>query len=74
MPLRNKLALLLTVISLGLLWPGLTFPILQVKLDAGLVSQFAKIQASVMDTSRSILGTVEDLWSKDNPIHGAPRS
>ncbi|MFW7379258.1 MAG: paraquat-inducible protein A [Oligoflexus sp.] len=65
---RNVVALLITVISLFMLIPGLYQPILHMTADARVISQVAELQAPVLNKSRSILGTAQDLFTTNNQI------
>lgn len=62
---RNVLTLIISLFSIGILIPGLTLPILSVKLDASLKASVGTIESGIFDHSRSILGTISDLHSKD---------
>ncbi len=62
---RNIVALLLIIISLGCLYPGLTFPILSIYIGA-------KIpiigEVGLHDSTQSIMKTIQTLWDNDNNL------
>lgn len=62
MPTRNLIALILTLLSLLILIPGLSQPIMQLNADAMISSQLANFQFEILNRSRSILGTAHDLF------------
>lgn len=62
MTIRNRLALLLTLVSLGLLWPGLTQPALTIRAS---IEIFGNEQELTNET-RSVLGAVESLHNSGN--------
>lgn len=62
MPIRNIVALILTLVSFGLLIPGLIKPILHLSADATVASQMADFHTTVINKSRSIIGTAKDLY------------
>jgi len=65
MHIRNKISLALIAVSIGLLIPGLIEPVFSLGVDVKVVSSLAEIDASVVDQSNSILGTVRDLYDRD---------
>lgn len=62
MSLRNVAAILLTLVSLGLLWPGLTEPVLTISASMTLFGQSKEIFRS----SQSIAQSVETLYKGGN--------
>ncbi|MDN5205546.1 paraquat-inducible protein A [Fulvivirgaceae bacterium BMA10] len=65
MPLRNKLAFLLIIVSLGFLYPGLSQPILTIKIGAVLPIIG---NTTFYELTQNILQTVETLYENDNAI------
>ena len=63
--MRNKLSLFLTLLSFGLLIPGITLPMFHLKVSGAVKSSLANLDLNVLDQSRSILETVKDLWTYD---------
>lgn len=61
---RNICGLLLVLISFLLLIPGLTLPIFYFNVSGEIRSQFANISGEIINTSRSILGTVDELYAQ----------
>lgn len=61
-----KIALLLSLLSLVLLIPGLTQPIITIKMDAKVETGFANFESNSLDKTRSIIGTVKDLIDSQN--------
>ena len=68
MSTRNIAGLVLILISIGLLVPGLTYPIFHLQVSGEIRSQFANISGEIINSSRSILGTVEKLNSQDRTL------
>jgi paraquat-inducible protein A len=69
MSLRNKIAYSLTVFSLILLYPGVTWTMFTLTMKGKIDSSLAKINLDVLDKSSSIIQTVEDLYkSNDNLV------
>lgn len=64
MSARNRIALILTLISFALLYLGLTLPVLTISLDSRAATTLGTIEASVLDQTRSILGTIEHLYDQ----------
>jgi hypothetical protein len=62
---RNKIGTLLVLISLGLLGPGLFLPMLHLKVSGSVQAKFAQLEGTMIDTTRSVLGTIKDLWDQD---------
>jgi uncharacterized paraquat-inducible protein A len=60
--MKKRLGLVLLVLSIGLLIPGITFPM--VKIAAFI--DFMGFKKNLMEESRSILETVEILWQGQN--------
>lgn len=65
MPIRNIAALALTVISLGILYPGLTLPILQISIGAELPILG---KTTFYEQTQSILQTVDTLYDNKNKL------
>lgn len=59
---RNQTALILTVLSLVALALGLTLPALTIKLDSRALTSLGAIKGTVLDQTRSILGTIRELF------------
>ncbi len=70
MHIRNQISLALIAVSFGLLIPGLTQPVFNLGVDVKVLSSLAEIDASVVDQSKSILGTVTDLYDRDRILVG----
>lgn len=62
---RNIIGLLLLVISIALLIPGLTFDLLTLDISIN-----ALISITVYDETRSIMGTISDLFNNGNALVG----
>jgi len=62
---RNKLALLITVISLFCFFPGIFWPMLTLNMGGSIQSNIANINIPILDKSSSILRTVADLWDQN---------
>lgn len=59
---RNIIAGILLVVSLILLYPGITRPIFNIHLSTGVDAKLGKFNAEIFNKSRSIIGTVNDLY------------
>jgi uncharacterized paraquat-inducible protein A len=59
---RNQLAILLTLVSLALLWPGLTEPVLTIRATMELFGQTRELS----NETRSVLGAVRSLHETGN--------
>lgn len=59
---RNIIAGILLFGSLILLFPGISKPIFNIQLNTGVDAKLGKFNAKIFDKSRSILGTVKDLY------------
>jgi paraquat-inducible protein A len=59
---RNLLALILTVISLGLLWPGLTKPALTIRAEMTFLGQTRELT----NETRSVVGAAKKLYETGN--------
>jgi uncharacterized paraquat-inducible protein A len=59
---RNTLALLLTIISLGLLWPGLTKPALTIKATMDFLGQTRELT----NETRSVVSAAKKLHDTGN--------
>jgi paraquat-inducible protein A len=70
MHIRNKISLGLIALSFGLLFPGLTQPVFNLGVDVKVLSSFAEINSQVVEQSKSILGTVSDLYERDRVLVG----
>lgn len=68
--IRNLIGLLIVAISLVLLIPGLTLPMLTVDMDASLKSQFANIDSDILKQTQSIVSTIGSLFEKDKILVG----
>jgi hypothetical protein len=62
---RNQISIVLILISFGLLIPGVTLPVFDLGVDVAVASNLASLKAHVLDETRSILGTIQDLYSRD---------
>ena len=61
MSYRNMLGLATVLISFVLLYLGLTEPMLNITLTTKVATNLGKIDAEVLNKTRSIIGTIEDL-------------
>lgn len=68
MPVRNKISLVLILISFGLLIPGIILPVFDLGVDVLVASNIANLKAQVLQESRSIIGTVTDLYTRDRVL------
>ena len=62
MSTRNVLALILTVVSLGLLWPGLTRPALTIRATMNFLGQ----ERELVKETRSVVGAAKKLHESGN--------
>lgn len=68
---HNKLhsvGLILTIFSFLLLYPGVTQPILSLKMNIHVQAKIVDLQGNLIDKSQSILGTVRSLFQKNRPL------
>lgn len=68
---RAACCLVLTVMALIVIIPGLTKPMFSVEVTGALSSQFGRMATPILDQTRSILGTIADLFDQDRAIPGA---
>lgn len=59
---RNRLAIVLALISLGLLWPGLTEPVLTIRATMQLFGQTRELT----NETRSVVGAIQNLRASGN--------
>ncbi len=59
---RNRLALLLSLVSLALLWPGLIQPVLTIKVTM----QFFGTARELSNETRSVIGAIKSLHASQN--------
>lgn len=71
MHVRNQISAILIILSFALLVPGVTQPVFNLSVDVAVASKVANLQAHVLDESRSILGTVRDLFARDRLLVAA---
>jgi len=71
MSTSNKIALALTLVSLGLLVPGVMLPVFHFSMHASLDAKVASFSGDVVNETRSILGTVAELWQRDRMLVAA---
>ena len=64
MNLQRIFVIILTLISFILLYYGITEPMLELKLSGKIQSDFLNMERLLIDQNRSVLGTVNDLYSK----------
>ena len=62
---RHRIALILVLFSFPLLFLGLTEPILTITMKTKVVTNLGSMQADVLNKTRSIFGTVFDLYESD---------
>jgi uncharacterized paraquat-inducible protein A len=62
MTLRNRLALVLSLVSLALLWPGLIQPVLTIKVTM----QFFGATRELSNETRSVVGAIRSLHASHN--------
>ncbi len=67
MPKSNKIAIILIIISLFLLFPGLTKPIMSIHIGAKIPLLG---QISLHDATQSIITTIQTLFDNDNTLVG----
>lgn len=65
---RHKFAFALILASFCLLVPGIFQPIFSISLTTNIDAGIAKVDGKVLDQSRSILGTVADLYKSDRNL------
>jgi paraquat-inducible protein A len=65
MSLRNRIALALTLLSFILLYLGLTLPALTITLTSRAGTPMGELEATVLDQTRSILSTIENLYDEE---------
>src|SRR5690606_34377973 len=53
------------IVSLVLLAPGLLLPMFHLEVRGSVKAQVANVEAEILNTTRSVLGTVEELWDRD---------
>jgi paraquat-inducible protein A len=61
---KKVIGILLTVISFGLLIPGITLDIFELSLQTNVDAKLAQLSLKVLDQKRSIMGTVSNLFEK----------
>ncbi len=59
---RNRIALILTLLSFPVLYLGLTLPALTITMNTRASTTLGGLEATVLDQTRSILGTIENLY------------
>ena len=64
MSLRNKLSILLTLLSIGLFFPGIFLPMLDLKLEGEIDATMAQMGMTLIDKPSSIIQSVFDLWEQ----------
>lgn len=67
MSLRNRFALLLSLLSLALLWPGLVQPVLTIKVTM----QFFGTARELSNETRSVIGAIKSLHASHNDFVAA---
>ncbi len=65
MSTRNRITLVLTILSFALLYLGLTFPALTITLTSKASMSMGELEAVVLDETRSLLGTIQNLYDED---------
>jgi paraquat-inducible protein A len=65
---RNQIALALTLISFVILYLGLTLPALTITLSSKIVTQMGNLEGEVFNKTRSIMGTIRDLFAEDRNL------
>ena len=66
---RNQIALTITAMSFLFLYPGVTEPMITIKMHGQIDSSLANMGMNILNKSRSILQTVSDLYkSKDTLV------
>jgi len=68
MHIRNKISLLLILISFGILVPGIILPVFDLGVDVEVASSLANINTHVLKESRSIISTINDLYTRDRML------
>ena len=66
--MRNKIAVFLTLTSFFCLYPGLTLPMLKLKMIGKLSSSLANFHVPILNKSSSILQTVSDLCDQHQTL------
>ena len=66
--MRNKIAVFLTLTSFFCLYPGLTLPMLKLKMIGKLSSSLANFHVPILNKSSSILQTVSDLCDQNQTL------
>ncbi len=61
---RNCIAMALTLLSFPMLYLGLTLPALTITLNTRASTSLGALEATVLDQTRSILGTIENLYDE----------
>jgi hypothetical protein len=59
---RNQFAFALVLISFGLLYLGLTLPVLTITVSSKVTSAMGGLEGEVLNKTRSVIGTVKDLY------------
>ena len=62
------LAFLIIFVSFGVLVPGLTQPVMAIKMKTKVDAKIKRIEMDAYDKERSILGTVQDLYEDDRVL------
>jgi uncharacterized paraquat-inducible protein A len=62
MTTRNRIAIALALVSLGLLWPGLVQPVLTIKASVSLFG----VERELSNETRSVLGAIQSLHASGN--------
>ena len=65
---RNQIAFALTLISFVILYLGLTLPALTITLSSKIVTQMGNLEGEVFNKTRSIMGTIRDLFAEDRNL------
>lgn len=69
--LMGALCLVLTVAALIAIIPGLTKPMFAIDVTGTLSSQFGNMSTPILAQTRSILGTIQDLFAQNRTIAGS---
>lgn len=67
---KKTIGIILTLISFGLLIPGITLDIFEVTLNTSVDAKLAQLSLKVLEQKRSILGTVTNLLEKKRFLVG----
>jgi len=72
MNLKTKIMIftVMTLITLIILWFGITLPMITITLNTNVNAGIAQFNGEVINTTRSILGTAWDLYTKDKVLVG----